>query len=178
MTETTPCVRYPDVFLHRLLDDGTSPQSRGERQLRDVMTARAESLCARCPLLATCLTDAVTKFDVAGFVAGTTRRQRQAIRARLAVEVTTEDFDALVGVRSGRQYDRYEILRLRQENPGQPLSRLAAKLGCSVSTIKRHLRRIEEEGLAPPPARATPTPVEVMAVASDVIRASRGEQAA
>ena len=178
MTETTPCVRYPDVFLQRLLDDGTSPQSRGERQERDSVRARAESLCAHCPLLAACLTDAVTKFDVAGFVAGTTPRQRQVIRARLAVTVTTEDFDSMVGVRSGRQYDRWEILRLREENPTQPLSRLAAKLGCSVSTIKRHLRRIEEEGLTTPPARPTPSPVEVMAVASDVIRASRGEAAA
>ena len=95
MTETTPCVRYPDVFLHRLLDDGTSPQSRAERQERDAITARAESLCARCPLLATCLTDAVTKFDVAGFVAGTTRRQRQAIRARLAVEVMAVASDVI-----------------------------------------------------------------------------------
>ncbi len=178
MTETTPCVRYPDVFLHRLLDDAATPQTRSERQEQDMATARAEALCARCPLLATCLTDAVTKYDVAGFVAGTTRRQRQAIRARLAVEVAAEDFDPLVGVRSGRQYDPYEILRLREENPRQPLSRLAAKLGCSVSTIKRHLRRIEEEGLTTPPARPAPTAVEVMAVASDVIRASRGEVAA
>ena len=47
-----------------------------------------------------------------------------------------------------------------------------------MSTIKRHLRRIEEEGLTTPPARPAPTAVEVMAVASDVIRASRGEVAA
>ena len=174
MAEMTQCVRYRNVFLHPLLDDGVTPDSRSERREQAMVRAQAETMCAHCPRLAACLTDAVTKFDVAGFVAGTTRRQRQEIRARLAVEVAPEDFDSAVGVKSGRQYDPHEIYRLRAAHPDLPLVVIASRIGCSVSTIKRHLRKIEEEGLARRrPERPAPTPVEVMTVASDVLRGSR-----
>lgn len=177
---TTPCVTYSGIFLHPLLDEGAAPASRGERREQAMLRSQAEKLCSGCPLLAQCLTDAVTKFDVAGFVAGTTKRQRQEIRARLGVQVVSEDMDRFAGVNSGRQFDRYEIHRMRAANPDQPLSVIAAKIGCSVSTVKRHLRRLEEENDLRGPAKpASATPAEVMAAAREVKQGTRrGGQAA
>ncbi len=166
---TTPCVTYSNVFLHPLLDDGAAPSSRGERREQQMLRSQAEKMCAGCPMLAQCLSDAVTKFDVAGYVAGTTKRQRQEIRGRLGVQVDPEDFDTFAGVNSGRQFDRYEIHRMRTANPDQPLSVIASKIGCSVSTVKRHLRRIEEEnGVVRPRTKAVPSPAAVLAVAEEV----------
>ena len=176
---TTACVAYANVFLHPLLDDGTSPASRGERREQQMLRTQAEKMCAGCPLMAKCLTDAIVKFDVAGFVAGTTKRQRQEIRARLGITVAPEDFDTFAGVNSGRQFDRYEIHRMRAANPDQPLSVIAAKVGCSVSTVKRHLRRIEAEGGVPRPIeKKSPTPAQIVAVADDVRRGTRRVAAA
>ena len=170
MTEAaTPCVTYANVFLHPLLEDGTTPTNRGERREQQMLRSQAEKMCGGCPLLAQCLSDAVTRFDVAGFVAGTTRRQRQEIRARLGVQVAPEDLDTFARVHSGRQFDRYEIHRMRTANPDQPLSVIAAKVGCSVSTVKRHLRRIEDEvGVPRPVKKAPPSPSRVLAVAIEV----------
>ena len=171
---TTACMAYANVFLHPLLDDGTSPSTRGERREQQMLRAQAEKMCASCPLMAQCLTDAIVKFDVAGFVAGTPKRQRQEIRSRLDVTVAPEDFDTFAGVTSGRQFDRYEIYRMRTANPDQPLSAIAAKIGCSVSTVKRHLRRIEAEGGMPRAIKKkSPSPVQIVAVAEDVKRGTR-----
>ena len=176
---TTACVAYSNVFLHPLLDDGLTPSTRGERREQQMLRNQAEKMCAGCPLMAQCLTDAVVKFDVSGFVGGTTKRQRQEIRARLGVTVAPEDFDTFAGVNSGRQFDRYEIQRMRTANPDQPLSAIAAKIGCSVSTVKRHLRRIEAEGGVKQPAqKKKPSPSQVVAVAEDVKRGTRRVAAA
>ena len=165
----TPCVTYSDIYLHPLLDESASPSTRGDRREQAMLRSQAEKLCSGCPLLAQCLSDAVSKYDVSGFVAGTTKRQRQEIRARLGVNVTPDDLDTFAGVNSGRQFDRYEIHRMRMANPDQPLSVIASKVGCSVSTVKRHLRRIEEEnGVVRPRTRVTPSTAEIMAVAAEV----------
>ena len=175
---TTACVAYSNVFLHPLLDD-TTPASRGERREQQMLRTQAEKMCAGCPLMAQCLTDAVAKFDVAGFVAGTTKRQRQEIRARLGITVAPEDFDTFAGVNSGRQFDRYEIHRMRTANPDLPLSAIATKVGCSVSTVKRHLRRIEAEGgIARPARQKNVSPAQIVAVANDVKRGTRRVAAA
>ena len=168
-TATTPCVTFANVFLHRLLEDSAAPSSRGERREQQMLRSQAEKMCSGCPLLAQCLNDAVTKFDVAGYVGGTTVRQRQEIRSRLGVQVEAEDFDSFAGVNSGRQFDRYEIYRIRLANPDQPLSVIAAKVGCSVSTVKRHLRRIEEEhGAMRPQVKTKPSSKRVLEVANEV----------
>lgn len=168
--ELTPCVTASNVFLHPLLEEGVTPSSRGERREQAMLRTQAERLCSGCPMLAQCLSDAVTKHDVAGFVAGTTRRQRQEIRNRLGVQVKADDMDPYAGVNSGRQFDRFEIHRMRTANPDQPLSVIAQKVGCSVSTVKRHLRRIEQEGGLPMPDEATvaPSASEVLAVAQEL----------
>lgn len=164
----TPCMTYTNVFLNPLLDDTQSVGKHASRREQAMLRTQAEKLCTSCPLQAQCLTDAVTRFDVSGFVAGTTKRQRQEIRHRLGVVVHDDDFDAYAGVNSGRQFDRNEIHRLRVANPNEPLSAIAARVGCSVSTIKRHLRRIERDGLAPTTRKLQPTPEQVMAAASEV----------
>ncbi|MEO7587763.1 MAG: WhiB family transcriptional regulator, partial [Arachnia sp.] len=159
---------YTNVFLHPLLDDTQPASKQTNRREQSMLRAQAEKLCASCPLQAQCLTNAITKFDVSGFVAGTTKRQRQEIRTRLGVVVSDDDFDSYAGVNSGRQFDRNEIHRLRMANPNEPLSAIAARVGCSVSTVKRHLRRIESEGLAPAPRTAKPSMAQVMRAAVEV----------
>ena len=169
----TPCMTYTNVFLHPLLDDTQPASKQSNRREQAMLRTQAEKLCASCPIQAQCLTDAITKFDVNGFVAGTTKRQRQEIRHRLGVVVSEDDFDIYAGVNSGRQFDRNEIHRLRMANPNEPLSAIAARVGCSVSTVKRHLRRIERDGLAPTPRKAKPTPVDVMRAADEIKRGAR-----
>ncbi len=177
--ELTPCVTASNVFLHPLLEDGSTPSSRGERREQAMLRTQAERLCAGCPMLAQCLTEAVTKHDVAGFVAGTTKRQRQELRGRLGVQLPSDDLDTYAGVNSGRQFDRHEIHRLRTAHPEQPLSMIAQKIGCSVSTVKRHLRRIEEEGGLPakPPAPVMPS-ADVVVATWEAMRADVVKQAA
>lgn len=164
----TPCMIFPNIYLNPLLDDTQSVGKQASRREQAMLRTQADKLCASCPVQAQCLTDAVTRFDVSGFVAGTTKRQRQEIRHRLGVVVHEDDFDAYAGVNSGRQFDRNEIYRLRVANPNEPLSAIAARVGCSVSTIKRHLRRIERDGLAPTTRKVQPTPDQVMTAACDV----------
>ena len=178
-TEITPCVQFSNVYLHPLLEESQTATTQANRREQAMLRSQAEKLCASCPMFAQCLTEAVTKFDVSGFVAGTTRRQRQEIRTRLGVSVVEDDLDTYAGVNSGRQFDRNEIHRLRTANPNEPLSSIAARIGCSVSTVKRHLRRIEREGLPTRPSDTrTVTPEEVMAVADDVVNGSRRSAAA
>ncbi len=175
----TPCVTFSNIFLHPLMEDGAVPSGRGERREQQMLRNQAEKMCADCPLQAKCLSDAVTKFDVAGYVAGTTKRQRQEIRNRLEIRVEPEDFDVFAGVSSGRQFDRYEIARIRQAHPDQSLSAIAAKVGCSVSTVKRHLRRVESEGSTDrPEKRPDPTMEQVLEVAADVKTSRRSTSAA
>ena len=165
--ELPACVTRTELYLHPFLAESESPSNSTERREREVLRLQANALCEGCPLLAECLSSAVTRFDVAGFVAGTTRRQRQEIRARLKVSVDNDDLDSYIGMRSSRHFDGREILRLRAAHPDQPLSVIAAKAGCTISTVKRHLRRAEVEGLSfsePIP----PSPQEVLEVAAEV----------
>ncbi len=168
---TTPCVTYSNVYLHPLLDETT--RSTGNRREQAMLQGQATKMCAECPLLAACLSDAVTKFDVSGFVAGTTRRQRQEIRKRLGITVADDDLDTWAGVNSSRSYDAEEILRLRQANPNEPLKFIAARMGCSISTVKRHLRRMSQEDTIPAvrQQRSMPSPDEILDMAAQV----RGE---
>ena len=164
------CASSPEVFQDVLVEDpprGTMTRADRDRQTRLVGQARA--LCEACPLRTTCLYDAVVRHDVAGFVAGTTVRQRNEIRRRLGIVVENEDLDTLAGVIGGtRQIDHDEVLRLRRANPDETLEQLAHRLGCSLSTIKRHLRRERQE----PTVRRTvsrPMPVQVLQVTAAVV---------
>lgn len=164
---------YANVFLNPLLDDARPLSRDVNRREQTMLRSQAEKLCASCPMQAECLTEAITKFDVSGYVAGTTKRQRQEIRNRLGVVVAEDDFDSYAGVSSGRQFDRNEIYRLRTANPTEPLSAIAARVGCSVSTVKRHLRRVEKEGLAPTPHQRIPTTAQILRATAEVKSGTR-----
>ncbi|MDO5677966.1 MAG: WhiB family transcriptional regulator [Propionibacteriaceae bacterium] len=153
------------------------PNTRSERRQQQLLEMQAERLCGSCPVVDKCLTEAIIKHDAAGFVAGTTQRQRIEVRRRLNVRVQELDLDQFTGVRSGRQFDTEEILRLRNANPDQPLSTIAAKIGCSVSTVKRHLRRLENVEVKPRVLQVPPTPGQIMAMAALVKSSVRGQAA-
>ena len=155
-TRTTPiCVSRAELFLDPLLEQppiGNAPASARRRAV--ALADQATAACQACPLMVDCLYRAVVTYDVSGFVAGTTERQRAEIRRRLGVEVAPEDFDTLAGVSGGhRQVDHTEILRLRRTHPDESLERLAARLGCSLSTVKRHLRKERRNPSSDPRSR-------------------------
>jgi hypothetical protein len=166
---------FQDPLLERLPTGGAPAE---DRRRAAELVATAAAACGSCPLAASCLYRAVVEHDVAGFVAGTTPRQRAEIRRRLGVVVHPEDFDTLAGVvGGGRQVDHEEVLRLRAAHPDESLETLAGRLGCSLSTVKRHLRR---ERTAPSPS-PSPSPVrtgrphlrDVLVVAAEVTAGSR-----
>ena len=175
------CVELAAVFQSPLLEErlgSAAPTSARRRQAE--LIGQAQAACRECPLIAGCLYAAVVEHDVAGFVAGTTPAQRTQIRRRLQITVEPEDFDTLAGVIGGhRQIDHDEVLRLRNAHPDESLERLARRLGCSLSTVKRHLRK---ERRSPTVRRAEPvkpTLASVLAAAADVTGTSnRRPQAA
>ena len=173
------CADAPEIFQDPLVEDpprGGPTRADKDRQTR--LVARARATCETCPLRSACLYDAVVRHDVAGFAGGTTSRQRNEIRRRLGVVVEAEDLDTLAGVVGGaRQVDHDEVLRLRRANPDETLEQLAQRLGCSLSTIKRHLRRERDE----PASRRTvvrPMPVQVLQVTSAVVAGPAAARAA
>jgi hypothetical protein len=123
----------------------------------------------------------VVHHDVAGFVAGTTQRHRVGIRRVLGISVEPEDLDTLAGVtRHHRQVNHAEVVRLRNANPSESLERLAQRLGCSLSTVKRHLRyerqspAVRELG-----TQLQPTPAQVVSACGAVTSSSwSGQEAA
>ncbi|MGH3357439.1 MAG: sigma factor-like helix-turn-helix DNA-binding protein [Nocardioidaceae bacterium] len=145
--EVPPCAAHPQLYLHELLD--TPPiQSKVAKALwseyRDRL-AVVRNACAGCPLFADCLYRAVVQVDVSGYVGCTTVRERRQIRRMLGVSVQSEDFDALAGVRAeGKPIDHEAVLATRNAFPSDSLDSIAERLGCSLSTVKRHLRRARE----------------------------------
>lgn len=175
------CLEFTSLFQHPLLEDpptGSAPAIQRRQHL--VLTRKAENLCRDCPLLKSCLYDAVVRHDVAGFAAATTSRQRLAIRDRLGITVAPEDFDTLAGVTARhRQVDHDEVVRLRYANPHDSLETLARRLGCSLSTVKRHLRRHRNEaGRRRPKTRSLPTFEAVYAAYRSVVDPGGARRAA
>ena len=173
-TTLPPCAAVPEVFQHPLLEEPpTSARQVAERRRHAALVAAAATACQRCPLVTACLYRAVTEHDVAGYVAGTTARQRLEIRRRLGVEVPPEDLDTLAGVVGGGHVDHDEVLRLRAAHPDESLEVLAGRLGCSLSTVKRHLRRARTAPAGPPASRRKPRLREVLVVTAEVTRNGR-----
>jgi len=146
------CVELASVFQNPLLEEPLAASTPASvRRRYATLVGQAENVCFSCPLIEGCLYQAVVEYDVAGYVAGTTPAQRSAIRARLGIAVEPEDFDTLAGVVGRhRQVDHDEVVRLRHAHPDESLERLARRLGCSLSTVKRHLRK---ERRTPAPRR-------------------------
>lgn len=162
------CAQWSDIFQHPLLEeDPGRSASAEERRTRSALVRRATDICASCPLLDSCLYSAVVRHDVAGFVAGTTEAQRRRMRTLLDVQVRADDLDSLTGAASpGSQVNHTEIVRLRTQNPHMSLDTIAQRLGCSLSTVKRHLRRARAEADQPSPAAEKQLPSN-----HDVVRA-------
>ncbi|QDP94958.1 transcription factor WhiB [Microlunatus elymi] len=170
----TGCVRNAALFQDRLMEEPpTSSAPAALRHRYANLTDRAAEICAGCPFQQTCLYDAVVQHDVAGYVAGTTQRQRTQIRRRLGITVEPEDFDTFAGATArNRPVDHEEVVRLRRANPDETLDSIAQRLGCSLSTVKRHLRRerAAQEGPTRLTAidRAKPTLTQVLAAAAEI----------
>jgi Transcription factor WhiB len=166
---TARCIELAAIFQDQLLEDplpASAPGAVRRRQLALITAARAA--CRECPLIIDCLYRAVVDYDIAGYAAGTTPAQRIQIRRQLGITVEPEDFDTLAGVTGRhRQVNHAEVVRLRNANPNESLEMLAQRLGCSLSTIKRHLRRERREP-TPRIAPARPTVAEVRAAAAAV----------
>lgn len=176
----TGCVEFADLFQDSLLEEPpTSSAPAGVRHRYAGLTERAGEICSECPMVRACLYDAVVRHDVAGYVAGTTQRQRSEIRRRLGIIVEPEDFDTLAGATArNRPVDHDEVVRLRRANPDETLESIAARLGCSLSTVKRHLRRERAArasgGGVAAMRRSLPTMAQVLAVAAEVVAPLRG----
>lgn len=163
---TAGCITVPGLFQDPLLEEPPTMSAAADVRRRHAgMEQAAEQLCLACPLLQNCLYRAVVQHDVAGYVAGTTQRQRSQLRTQLGVFVEPEDFDTLAGVaRTHRQVDHEKVVRLRRTSPDETLEQLARRLGCSLSTVKRHLRHERRaRGSRPVGDQQAPTPSQVMA---------------
>ncbi|GAA2093184.1 hypothetical protein GCM10009841_02710 [Microlunatus panaciterrae] len=169
----TGCVEFASLFQDPFLEEPPNTSaSAPDRRRHQLLTQRAESLCHACPLQRECLYDAVVKNDVSGYVAGTTRKERMQMRRLLEVTVEPEDFDTLAGVTGRhRQVDHDEVVRLRNANPHESLEMLAQRMGCSLSTVKRHLRKARRTVDVTPIRRSTPPSLaRVMAAFRTVTR--------
>lgn len=148
------CAREPELFTVELLDSPPS-RSRVRKQVWEEYVAlrqRAQQACAACPVLVECLYTAVVHVDVSGYVGCTTGRERRDIRRLLGVSVEAEDLDIAAGVRTARApVDHDSVLAARQAYPDDSLEQLASRLECSLSTVKRHLRRSRSPGASPEP---------------------------
>jgi hypothetical protein len=171
----TGCVRFADLFQDKLLEEPPTSSAPAAIRHRYVnLIDRAGEICADCPMVQSCLYEAVVRHDVSGYVAGTTQRQRIEIRRRLGVTVEPEDFDTFAGATGhNRPVDHDEVVRLRRANPDETLETIAQRLGCSLSTVKRHLRRERAvhtmaDGVATM-RRSVPTLSQVLAAAAEVI---------
>lgn len=125
-TRAQACLDLASVFQHPLLEEAATPATARERHEQRMLVHQAEQACLDCPLMQHCLYRAVVEHEVAGFVAGTTQRQRQEIRARLGVRVNPEDLDAFTGAgRSHHQVDTGEMrLQSVDELCAEPVTRV------------------------------------------------------
>ena len=167
---TARCVELASVFHDQLLEEPLPASASATLRRRQLgLITAAQRACRACPLITDCLYRAVVEYDVAGYVAGTTPTQRTQMRRQLDIVVEPEDFDTLAGVTGRhRQIDHSEVVRLRKANPHESLEMLADRLGCSLSTVKRHLRRERREPSGGTAVAAKPTIAEVLAAAAEV----------
>jgi hypothetical protein len=177
----TPCATDIGLYLHPLLEEppvkSTAPKQTWQEYERLVTSARAS--CSTCPLLADCLYKAVVQTDVSGYVGCTTPKERVAIRRVLGIKVEAEDFDSIAGARGSRQpVDHEDVLRMRAQHPDESLESIASRLGCSLSTVKRHLRRARREADQPQgsAAQALPTMEDVFEAFDEVVEGNRARR--
>ena len=178
---STPCATDIALYLHPLLEEppvrSTAPRETWQEYERLVNSARGS--CSTCPLLADCMYKAVVQTDVSGYVGCTTPKERVAIRKVLGVKVDNGVFDSFAGARGERQpVDHEDVLRMRAQHPDESLETIAGRLGCSLSTVKRHLRRARQgSGSAGSlKAEALPTMEDVFEAFDEVVEGNRSRR--
>lgn len=138
-----PCVQAGEIFQHPLVEEPPT----GRHELAQRLADRAVALCESCPLMEQCLYNAVVEHDVAGVAGGTTGPQRTRIRRLLGLRVDREDLSDFAGTtREGGRLTHADVTRARRADPDATLEIIAERLGCSLSTVKRHLRQARLEG--------------------------------
>lgn len=145
-----PCAMAPEMYQDEIL---LSPPSRREvsaDQWRDYLAKRraAHRRCAGCDVFAECLYRAVVEVDVSGFLACTSEAERRKLRRELGIEVQVDSSPYGTARVGGGPVDHEAVIAARRAHPDETCRQLAERLGCSTSTIKRHLRQ-EREGRAP-----------------------------
>lgn len=159
------CAKSPEDFLPYEPGDG---ESLVEHRHQHARMQAAHRQCAACPLFVECLYRSVVEVDVSGYVACTTEEQRRAMRQVLGVEIGQPAPGVIGAPRVGAgPVDHESVVAMRQAYPNDTCQQLAERLGCSTSTIKRHLRRERERqaqqvASAPPTIRRVPTTDEVL----------------
>ena len=159
-----PCAHQPELFEEVAAvaaDTGSTLAPARE------LIAVARRSCAGCPMLVDCLYRAVVEVDVSGFVACTTEADRAAIRESLGIEVVQSTLAPFGSARLGGGPVSHEaVVAARQAHPNDTCQQLAERLGCSTSTVKRHLRRAREAAheaeRAEPVQRRIPSVEEVL----------------
>jgi Sigma-70, region 4/Transcription factor WhiB len=153
----TACATDLELFLHPLLEEPPRQRAVSAKVWDEyqALVARARGACSACPLLVECMYKAVVQADVSGYVGCTTPSERTQMRKALAVEVDAEELDQYAGTRGTRQPVNHEdVLRVRAAYPDDSLEAIAGRLGCSLSTVKRHLRRARKQAGQEQVARA------------------------
>lgn len=149
-----PCVQASDIFQHPLVEEPPT----GRHELAQRLTERALELCRSCPLMEQCLYAAVADHDVAGVTGATTAAQRARIRQLLGIRIDREDLAEFTGTtREGRRLTHADVARARRADPDATLETIAERLGCSLSTVKRHLRQARAEAKPVTAMRRRPT---------------------
>ncbi|HUQ00732.1 MAG TPA: WhiB family transcriptional regulator [Aeromicrobium sp.] len=137
------CVDAPEQFLDERLQ--VAPSTHAEAMAQAAARAKLHRACAACPLMVDCLYRAVVEVDVSGYVACTTEAERAAMRRALGIDVAPAPLMTFGAPRVGGGPVSHEaVLTMRQAHPKDTCQQLAERLGCSMSTIKRHLRRERE----------------------------------
>lgn len=144
-----PCAMSPAMYQDEIL---LSPPARRDvtvEQWRDYLAKRAAAhrRCAGCDVLADCLYRSVVDVDVLGFVACTSEAERRTMRRELGIEVRFDSSPYGTARVGGGPVDHAEVIGARKAHPDETCRELAQRLGCSTSTVKRHLRQ-EREGRA------------------------------
>ena len=171
----TQCATDLDLYLDPMLEDPPTRSSVSVSRWREYesLVSRARQACAACPLLDECLYKAIVQVDVSGYVGCTTPQERKAIRRLLDVSIDPDDLDTYAGTRAERQpIDHDTVLRARAAYPDDSLESLALRLECSLSTVKRHLRRARKAADAGEPDRSSrelPTLDEVFDAFDEVV---------
>jgi hypothetical protein len=138
------CVDAPEQFLDERLQ--VAPTTKAEAVAQAAARAKVHRACAACPIMVDCLYRAVVEVDVSGYVACTTEAERADMRRALGIDVAPAPLMTFGAPRVGGGPVSHEaVLSMRQAHPKDTCQQLAERLGCSMSTIKRHLRREREQ---------------------------------